>query len=142
MTSCPPKEIDGTVASSVVEVGETKTVNYRPLPPTTFVATGAQTDFCDTGNAQWRPQLRRVRFGDILGLHSDSGQLSALHPTKQAPRWEMAALLGARGEGDNGAEGGKFEIHPACECSKQRAFSGAVRQVSIRWFALCLLSPC
>ena len=115
--------------------GRLSTANYRPLPPTTFTATGVQTEFCEADNGHWS-HPHRVRFGDILGLHSDSGQLSALHPTtKQAPRWEMAAILGARGEGGNAVEGGKFEVNPVCECSKQRAFSGAVRQVSIGWFA-------
>lgn len=121
--------------------GRLSTANYRPLPPTTFATTGVQAEFCGTDNGHLQSH---VRFGDILGLHSDSGQLSALHPiTKQAPRWEMAVIVGAPGEGGNVVEGGKFEVNPVCEFSKQRAFSGAVRQVRFGWFALCLpqLSP-
>jgi hypothetical protein len=128
--------------------GRISTANYRPLPPTAPSTTtevqnrhraAAFRPYCD--NEQGQPQPHRVRFGDILGFHCNGGQLAALDPTQQAqpaatstwacPQWEIAMRSDVtNGDGD-GPEGGEFEVHPSWEWSKQRAFSGAARQVSV-----------
>ena len=124
--------------------GRISTANYRPLPP---VAASTATDVhrgCyvagfrpDRYEGQRQPQPHQVRFGDILGFHCSAGQLTALDPTERDqpaasatwafPQWAMTPH-----EGSNAVDGGQFEVHPSGEWSKQRAFSGAVRQVSVK----------
>lgn len=117
--------------------GRISTANYRPLPAST--ATGVQTEYLSTrlgsdqNNGGRLPQLQQVRFGDVLGLHWNDRQLIATIPAKKpqsrtcntCPRWEMVSAYAT-----DGVECGKFEVHPSWEWSKQRTFSGAVRQVS------------
>eukprot|EP01043_Picozoa_sp_COSAG02_P005788 COSAG02_NODE_159_length_32891_cov_17.822518_9_plen_288_part_00 len=128
--------------------GRISTANYRPLPPTgpsTTASVQHSTCFaafqsCGT-NGSGQSQPHRVRFGDILGLHCHDGQLATLDPTKKVqpaatttwarPQWEIVMRSRAVNGDGNGAEGGEFEVHPSWEWSKQRAFSGAARQVSV-----------
>ena len=94
--------------------GRLSTVGYRPLPPTGTLSAGAPAG----------ERVARLRLGDTISLRCPAGELRAALPDGRGCCWTLAD-----GSSTDDSCSGEFELHAACSYSKQRGFSGLVRQL-------------